>query len=123
MRAFTLIEIVIYIALFGMFMSGLMQAVSRMQELSDRSSAKAIVLEEGIPLLEALERGIGNGDAVSAIPIASDRAAIKRFESTPVSGNGSEPAYEDIKFTLEAQTEHESSFEHEFSVRLYRDTP
>ncbi|MDB5236903.1 MAG: hypothetical protein JWL88_5 [Parcubacteria group bacterium] len=140
MRAFTLIETIVYVALFSMLMTGTLIALADVRTAAARTETKSLLLEEGTFLLETIGHAIAGGSAISTLYV-SDSALVQ--ESVPgapqrISGNqvrvsnlslvrtgasGGEPAYVDVTFTLTANAGDGRSLAQVFSERAYSATP
>lgn len=62
MRGFTLIETLIYIALYTLIIGGVVVSVYSIIESSNRNQAKAMLHEEGLFILGKLESSLANAD-------------------------------------------------------------
>lgn len=139
MRGFTLIETLVYIALFGMLMSGAIAAIATIQSTAARNSAQALMLEEGMFLLETLQAAASRGDDLTNFHVSGTTLMQEKVSGdVPVSGNqvqvrdlsfvrndatGTEPESIDIRFILSTITDTGSTVTRAFSARTYIDSP
>lgn len=65
---FTLIETIIYLALFAMFMGGAIAAAYNIFEASDRNQAKAMAQEEGNFLVAKIEWALSGAQIINSPP-------------------------------------------------------
>ncbi len=131
MRAFTLIEMLVYLAIFSFLISGTLTAVATIQAANARHAADALVLEEGMFLLEVLEHAVANGEDLSALQLAD---GVLTYDSAAVSSNqvlvqnlslirSGIPVFVDITFTVQAHANDGTLRSHTFNERVYSDTP
>lgn len=107
-KGFTLIEIIIYIALFCILIGGTVSSLYNLSEGAERSGTNALISEEGTYLLNKLEWIISQADAIgvpaensssttfagitdavnTGVSLTADRMHIHRGSITePLSGN------------------------------------
>lgn len=139
MRGFTLIELLVYIGLYAILMSGTLPAIAGIQDAVARSDTQAQLLEEGLPLLETLERYAAEGDDMTMFTISNGTLMQRRgntyvaISSTNVAASDlsvlvskpsvTDPAYTDISFSLAARTNTGMLHSHAFSARAYENAP
>ena len=84
MRGFTLIETVIYIALYALIIGGIVVSVYALIESSGQNKTKAMVHEEGLFILSKIENSLTNADSVAS----ADPSTISIIDSSlPASSN------------------------------------
>ncbi|MDB5265980.1 MAG: hypothetical protein JWM39_693 [Parcubacteria group bacterium] len=138
MRAFTLIETIVYLGLFGLLMSGVLPALGGMRAAAARTETQSLLLEEGTFLLETIDYTIGSGGAASSFHLSSSTLLQGFPTGQAVSGNqvqvhdlkfiqtsktGGEPAFVDSSFTLTAHTDDGKVLMRTFTGRTYIDLP
>lgn len=67
-RGFTLIEVIIYIALFSLLMTGGIMAGYQIIETSDRAQARSVAIEETLFVLRKIEWALRGATAVTVAP-------------------------------------------------------
>jgi type II secretory pathway pseudopilin PulG len=83
---FTLIETLVYLALFAIFVGGAVVAGYGMLEAGSRDQAKVILQEEGSFLLAKLERALNGAQNISLPPVGSPGSALSvlKYDGTIV---------------------------------------
>lgn len=97
MRAFTLIETLVYLALFALVMSGGMAGVESIRAVSGRTSADTLLAEEGLFVKSRIEYALRESSAINVPATAS----ATRLEATA-------PGSESAKFFVSSTTLMES---------------
>lgn len=138
MRAFTLIETLIYVALFSLLISGLLAAADAVRRTADRNDTQAFLLEEGTYLLETLAHAADGGtidryrisDGRLMLdtqdgpkPISGNQVEVKDFSHTKITDTTDGSSYLDIHFMLEAYTANGMVLLREFEEQIYLFTP
>jgi hypothetical protein len=116
MRAFTLIETIVYIGLYGLLMTGLISGAVALRATAERNDSEAFLFEEGMYLLETFDHSVSSG----LIPesINSDGAEVNSLSIIKtVSGDGF--PYVDISFTLATHASDGTMLQRSFSERSY----
>ncbi|MGB3922123.1 MAG: prepilin-type N-terminal cleavage/methylation domain-containing protein [Minisyncoccia bacterium] len=79
-RGFTLIETLIYLALFAVIMSGILTAVYSISQTSSRNQAKAMMLEEGTFLVGKIDWILSNTRDIMGATGASSTLSVISFD-------------------------------------------
>ncbi len=86
-KGFTLLETIIYIALFSMMLTGTLSSVYAIGVSGRNSAEKSAVQDEGLWLLESLAVGARNMPTTSFFLSSSTLMQIRRGATETVSGN------------------------------------
>jgi type II secretory pathway pseudopilin PulG len=131
MQGFTLIETLVYIALFTFLMSSAGVAVTSIRATASRNASSALLLEEGMFLLEIVDRAAASGEDLSSFkirgttlvraddPISGNQVRIHGLSIRSHSSAAGTPDYADIAFVLETNTDRGIRITHDFSERSY----
>jgi type II secretory pathway pseudopilin PulG len=106
MRGFTLIETLIYCALFGIIMSGALSGIWALSASADRSQTHALLEMEGNFLLQKIEYDLQHSETISE-PANTDNATTSELVLTSDSGTYIEFYLADA--ALQRTEDHESA--------------
>jgi type II secretory pathway pseudopilin PulG len=135
MRAFTLIETLVYIALCGLLLSGTVAAVAGMRAAAARLATQALLLEDGPFLLETLDHALSNGSTPSSFRLSNsflmqgtdtlsgNQVRVRNLSLLQTAKTVTEPTYIDLSFLLSANTDTGILLEHAFTERVYVVSP
>ena len=85
MRAFTLIESLLYIALFGLLLQGAVAGVSAITETAGRNQARTLLETEGGFLVSKITYDIDHSESISAPTLYSSTATLQTISDTGTS--------------------------------------
>ncbi len=121
-RGFTLIEVVIYLALIGLLFSGLFVSAFAIIESIGRNDTQIMILEEGNFLLAKIERKANSTSAIfeaetrylkiNGIPLNNSSTRVSNLEFASSTDNGLITA----SFTLSAKTDSGKDYSQNFST-------
>lgn len=126
-RGFTLIEVLVYLALYSIIIGGAVVAAYGMFESSGHNQTKAMVEEEGGYLLSKIEWALSSGDNSLVFDVAEGNMRLARGTAVPEILNNSNISVSNFyftnngttSFTLSARTPQGSWYSEDFSVVNY----
>ena len=135
MRAFSLIETLIYLALFTLIMGEIIPVVANIRAAAARIETQTLLLQEGTFLLETIASAEATGSSVSSfhlsgsvlmqdlVAISGNQVIVSALSLRKTSATSIEPGYVDISFALTAHTDTGTLLTHVFNELVYIDLP
>jgi prepilin-type N-terminal cleavage/methylation domain-containing protein len=103
MRGFTLIECLIYLALFGLVMSGTMSGFVALTESANRAQTLALLDTEGSFLIQKIDYDLAQTGTTS-IPLLGGGVTIGNTSFQKIGAGGADPKAIHSSFTLSTLT-------------------